>query len=260
MASESERQLFASAVLAAVGRDAPRFCESTVIGFLAMVGSLYVNALMVVGRAPNGWRVNGVGPEELAADAEAERYSHKVLDSVNRARGDRECPMSWITDQWGPNPEYNTNKSAFWRVIRRVAGNLEIADIDQNSWPSHLVWTNLYKVAPEDGGNPSGILRNVQRRGCIELFRLELATYTPSRLLLLTGADWAAEFLQHLDGTSGDFGRLDYVERLGTLSIGPDHYPIQYVVAKHPERKPEDPWIDDVCRAFNRITAGRDRH
>ena len=55
MATEQERQLFASKVLVAVGRAAVKLPESKVTGFMAMVGCLYAHALMVVGRAVNGW-------------------------------------------------------------------------------------------------------------------------------------------------------------------------------------------------------------
>ena len=250
MATEQERQLFASKVLAAVGREAVRLPGLKVTGFMAMAGCLYDHALMVVGRAVNGWDV-GVLPQHLSSHAAAERYSHVVLDSVD---GSCSCPMRWVTDSWGSvKGGYNTKRSAFWRAIRGVVAQLEIADVKQDSWSSHLVWSNLYKVSPAEGGNPGVKLSKIQLPGCIELFKLELTTYTPSRLLLLTGSKWAFPFLPDPDGTPRDVAKFCYVERFGILTIAPDKQPIRYVVAAHPQRRDvsERQWIEEVCRAFN---------
>ena len=241
MATEEERQLFAEKVLHAVRDKSSELPESKVIGFMAMKGCRYADAkaLMVVGRSVNGWDVVGILPGSLASNTAVEHYSQKVLASVKRANGDGKCPMRWVTDHWGTKEKkkYNTRRSAFWRVIWHVVGQLKIADIKKDSWPSHLVWTNLYKIAPEDGGNASATLARTQRPGCIELFQRELETYKPSRLLLLTGDDWASRFLHSLNGTWQDVREPEYVERLGTLSIAPDHRPILCVVAKHPQGK-----------------------
>ena len=248
MATEQERQLFASKVLVAVGRVAVKLPESKVTGFMAMVGCLYAHALMVVGRAVNGWD-KGVLPKHLASHAAAERYSHAVLDSVN---GDGPCPMRWVTESWSNANGYNTKRSAFWRTIRGVVARLEIADVEQASWPSHLVWSNLYKIAPAEGGNPSETLCQIQLAGCRELFNLELTTYTPSRLLLLTGTGWSSPFLPDFDGTSQDVAGFCYVEGFGALTTTPGKPPTRYVVAAHPQGKPECQWVAEVCSAFNR--------
>ena len=161
--------------------------------------------------------------------------------------------MRWVTDSWSnAKGEYNTRRSAFWRAIRGVVARLEIADVAQDSWPSHLVWSNLYKVAPAEGGNPGESLCQIQLTGCRELFNLELTTYTPSRLLLLTGTGWASSFLSDFDCMPQDVAEFGYVEGFGTLTIDPAKQPIWYVVAAHPQGKPEEQWIAEVCSAFNR--------
>ena len=127
MATEQERQLFASKVLAAIGREAVRLPESEVTGFMAIAGCLYARTLMVVGRAVNGW-TDGALPHNLTASAHGECYSRGVRHSVN---GDGQCPMRWVTDRWGNTNGYNTRRSAFWRAIRGVVARLEIADVEQ---------------------------------------------------------------------------------------------------------------------------------
>ena len=248
MATEQERQLFALKVLAAVGQEAVRLPASKITGFMAVVGCLYDHTLMVVGRAPNGW-TKGILPEHLASYVATECYSHVVLDSVN---GDGPCPMRWVTESWGSSKGgYNTKRSAFWRTIRGVVAQLEIADVEQDSWSSHLVWSNLYKIAPAEGGNPGVKLSKIQLPGCIDLFNLELTTYIPSRLLLLAGTEWASPFLPDSDTMPQNTAGLCYVEEFGTLTIVPGKQPIRYVVAAHPRGKPEEQWIEEVCSAFN---------
>ena len=247
MATEQERQLFALQVLAEVGREAMKLPKLKVTGFMTMVGCLYDHALMVMGRAVNGW-TTGILPKHLVSHTATECYSQVVLDSVN---GGRPCPMRWVTESWGnSNEEYNPGRSAFWRTIRGVVDRLEIADVEQDSWPSHLVWSNLYKIAPEKGGNPDTALCRIQLAGCIELFKLELMTYIPSRLLLLTGNEWALPFLPDPDDTLMGLAEFRYVERIGILTVAPDKQPIRYVVAAHPQGKPEEQWISEVCCAF----------
>ena len=213
-----------------------------------MAGCLYARTLMVVGRAVNGW-TDGVLPQHLAASTHAECYSCDVLDSVN---GDGQCPMRWVTDRWGNANGYSTRRSAFWRAIRGVVARLEIADVEQDSWPSHLVWSNLYKIAPVEGGNPGATLCRIQLDGCRELFDLELTTYRPSRLLLLTGGEWASPFLSDFDGAPRDVAGFSHVKGFGILTIVPGKEAIRYVVAAHPQGKPGDPWVAEVCSAFNR--------
>lgn len=103
----------------------------------------------------------------------------------------------------GCNKGYNTKRSAFWRCIRGVVQGLGVADVEDAGWSSHLVWSNLYKVSPAGGGNPKGVLRKVQFRGCAELLNSELRTYRPSRVLFATGFDWAEPFLKEAELREG---------------------------------------------------------
>jgi len=246
MSTTEQRDLFASAVLAAVGARASRLGASdSVTGFLAMAGDLYDRELMVVGRAVNGWSPS-ILPSELEIAESADGFADEVLASVV---ADGTCPMLWVTELWGAtNRSYNTRKSAFWRSIRGVIEQLGIADVREDDWPSHLVWSNLYKVSPAEHGNPSAYLGRIQLPGCIELLQLELATYRPLRLLFLTGADWADPFLVDLGGEWQTRHGFSQVDRLGIISISGES--VQCVVAKHPQGKPEALWVDEVVTAF----------
>lgn len=245
MATDHERELFASEVLTIVGRDAARLAVSEISGFLAMAGRAYDGGLMVVGRSANGW-AKGIQPGDLCAPAEVNRYAALVQQSV---AGNGECPMRWVTAGWGASEPYNTKRSAFWRCIRDVVKDLRIAEVEGADWPSHLVWSNLYKVSPASGGNPSSVLCEVQFAGCVKLLNLELRTYRPSRVLFLAGVDWAAPFLAAANLQEG--AGLRYVEQYGLCDAG-NGCETRCVIAVHPQGKPQSEWVREVVTAFGR--------
>lgn len=245
MASDAERELFVSKVLSLVGQQAARLAVSRITGFLAMSGQAYDGGLMVVGRAVNAW-TEGILPDHLRAPDKVTRYATLVQESV---AGNGGCPMQWVTNGWGAKAGYNTKRSAFWRCIRNVVQCLSIADVEGPDWSSHLVWSNLYKVSPGTGGNPNGVLCDVQFPGCAELFNLELRTYRPSRVLLLTGADWAAPFLAA--GNLQEATGLRYVKQYGLCDAGGGHE-TRCVTAVHPQGKPGSEWVREVITAFDR--------
>lgn len=242
--SEETAQL--SAILTTVGTIPKPQCEVTAL--LAMVGQRYRGALMVVGRAVYGWKDSRV-LSQLADHAGAAEFADSIRKTVEADSTGR-CPMLWVTDIWEhpklPDKRTN-NRSSFWRVIRSVIRQLGIADAEDAAWPSTIVWSNLYKVAPARGANPTGRLLTIQQSGCIDLFRLELKTYRPSRLLLLTGNAWAIPFLSlgASDDESWSFER-PFIERSGVIPASGT----RYVVAPHPQGKDEKRWVTDVISVF----------
>ena len=224
-------------------RSKPELC-----GFLACKGKLYDGGLMVVGRAVNGWN-GSISFKDIALAENRRRFAKAVADSGQ----DGECPMRWVLEGWGNTTEgvYNTRKSAFWRVIKQVTHQV-CTGASEDDWASHLVWSNLYKVAPSEGDNPTVRQMKAQREGCKRLLRLEIEEFSPSRLLFLTGWDWAKWFLQEWGDVAPAEGT--YVEATGRLRTG-EGRSCAMVVARHPERKPEAPWVKEVLAAFNQLGA-----
>lgn len=235
MATDTETEMFINQIALPVGRLRARG-PRTVVAKGASVGSAYSGELMVVGRAVNGW--SGVTERTTLADPTNARQF--VADALRGTAG--VCPMAWVAEQWSTGTKYNTAKSAFWRVIRRVLLDLEIVSADSTDWAAHVVWSNLYKIAPEKK-NPLGALQKEQRAGCIALLREELRTYRPKRVLFLTG-EWANEFLDDLPWTPSPAVPASQVQQVGRLGDA------RAVVASHPQCKPESAWVAEVVAAF----------
>jgi hypothetical protein len=248
--------IFSNVVLSSVTQVAAEDVEVT--GFLPMIGRVYRGQLMVVGRAVNGW-TDGITPKTLRDDARRREYAQQVYNSVTENMATK-CPMSWVTaywgvtDYWGVTEEknYNTRRSAYWRVIRAVVSRLNIANVndDENPWPSHLIWSNLYKIAPAEGGNPNTILCRAQFNGCVQILQWELENYRPRRLLFLTGRTWADPFLAKVWNDRAEPDRHSFVEVVGHVACGPQHA-ATCVVACHPQGRNETDWVNEVVAAFD---------
>jgi hypothetical protein len=242
---EGEKAIFQE-LLASVSSKHLLLPEEALTGFMAMVGGNFNHGLMVVGRAVNGW-TEGWLPRDLIDAGRVERVGQKTLESVTRSDG---CPMTWVTECWGNNDNYNTRRSAFWRVIRRTIAGLGLADVDTDDWPSVLVWSKLYKIAPAVGGNPSSALCDMQGAHCTRLLRAEIEAYRPQRLLFLTGIGWAEPFLEGWTVPYRSSLDYSYVESVLEWSLAEDQEPGRIVVAAHPQGKNEDLWVAEVLHAF----------
>jgi hypothetical protein len=210
--------------------------------FWPLQGSAYDGGLLVIGRSVNGW-IESWTAQQLR-DPSIRRAA------VERMRLDAEpadhCRMAWVTDLAGPNDIYNTNRSAFWRVLRRIVLSGTSAEQNPARWSSTLAWTNLYKVSPGSGWNPGGDLQRAQRPSAMELLRMEIEQLAPRRVLAMTGS-WIGPFTDAL-GLKLEY-RSGLVEGIGMRGE------CALVVAKHPMVKPEGPFVSEVLAAFTELGA-----
>jgi len=246
MQSLSQREIFEETILCPVVDEYKKPSEA-LCGFMALKGHKYDGRLMVVGRAVNSW-----GDGKSTAELTAKAVRKKFIDQFYFQ--DTECQMRWVAGEAHYTGGYNTNRSAFWRVVRRVSKRLGVwYDEPEEDWSSHLVWSNLYKIAPHSGGNPSNRLCSIQEKGCIELLNEEIREYAPEKLLFLTGWNWAEAFLKghdfRLTGTNG------FVDAFGTINTSGRNREIPFVVAKHPQGKPESDWVEEVIARFEPAVA-----
>lgn len=216
-------------------------------GFLSMEGNLYDNSLMVVGRSVNAWADSW----DVNLLSEINTRNDFINDTINSVTSNgtnaEKCPMRWVTERWGSKAGYNTAKSAFWRSIKNIVEGLSIADTSKEDWPSFLTWSNLYKVSPYSGGNPSNSLCSLQFEECKKLLMDEVKHYCPKKILFLTG-HWALKFL---DGAVKyhELPKMKQITKVGTLACQRETE-IQFVVASHPQGKPQTEWVDNVLKSF----------
>jgi hypothetical protein len=204
--------------------------------FWPLIGWKYDGSLMVVGRSVNGWIDDWpIGDlEEPVARAAIIREMR-----ADAERSDR-CRMLWVTDAAGRGGNYNTRRSAFWRVLHELA--LHYTGAAEEDWPSNLAWTNLFKVAPAAGWNPGADLQRAQRDAAAALLRIEIETLQPRRLLALTGRWWIGSFLETLGAeVTWREGLVEGVGRHGDTAL---------VIAKHPMTKPHSAFVQEVRAAF----------
>lgn len=240
-----------------IGEAAHTLPEERLTGFLAMRGHAYDGELMWVGRAVNGWVKPGCTPTELRDAARADALVQAVLGKAVVASEDP-CPLRWVANPWsGKKDDYNPARSAFWRTARRTLSAVGGAGASEQAWSSRLVWSNLYKVAPEKGWNPSATLAALQRARCRELLLHEIATFRPRRLVFATGMDWAQPFL---DAPCFAFDRRPDTGHLrGSGDLVLDGETIgRFAVALHPMGKNEDLWSRAVHEGLeNRSSPAR---
>lgn len=141
--------------------------------------------IMFVGRATNGWVSDSEDVDELFGDSEESIFNRKDQ-------------MKWVEDLWGNGDGYNTNGSAFWRVIKAVATHFS-----PEPWYSYVAWSNVCKVAPWDGGNPNDALYYAQLEDCKKILETEIKLLSPKIVVMLTGESWSIDFLRYLNGEQG---------------------------------------------------------
>lgn len=221
--------------------DHDAYPEKELSSFLSMKGDLYDAKLMIVGRAVNGWRTTW-NPEEKAS-SDAMSLSEETLKDVTRLN-----TMLWVTDIWNGkenSPDnYKTRTSAFWRVAKKTAKGLKIADVRIRNWPSFLVWSNLYKLSHSKQGNPSEKLQKIQFEACAELLLLELKAYKPENLLMLTGLNWAKPFLIKLGIPFYKPSDTTYVEGVAQFDG------TKIVIVQHPQGKKEGLLVSEAISKF----------
>lgn len=247
--------------------------------FTAMQGFRYATAkditgkafrMMLVGRAVNGWK------EYTGKDGSKEEFVNAYLANLTnqpqvlKYGKDR---FEWIaTDERGvtnlgveddktviDNP-YNLLRSRFWCDTKEIWENLYGRRTDWNErWFENICWSNLYKISPRLGGNPSAKLQNLQENICIKLLQEEIEYFQPTHILFLTGSDWFMPFGKIFNnvifiGCNKVSGKnkndifveatAEYITRTGSVC--------KIVVACRPEMRAKDGYVEQVSKYLRR--------
>lgn len=188
--------------------------------------------IMVVGRACNGWH-------SLSRD------NNVLFGNSEESIFNRKDQMKWVEDFAGNKKGYNTNKSAFWRVSKRIAQCFY-----PNDWYSHVAWSNVCKVAPWEGGNPNDTLYYAQLQSSQKIFETEIRLLSPKVVVMFTGYDWAKDFLNFLN---------DRREPQSMMCQNWDKYTCDvycikdtyFIVTKHPQGKNENSHVECIANIIN---------
>lgn len=180
--------------------------------------------ILFVGRATNGWVTDSEELEELFGNDE------------KTAIFNRKDQMQWAEERKG----YNTQKSAFWRVIRQVA-----VSCYPDNWSSFIAWSNLYKVSPYQGGNPDNSLKAAQEKVCCEILKKEIEILSPEFVIFLTGKSWAENFILYLNEhqPTKSIAREEWDKYVCKLYQINNTY---YILSEHPERKKEEEHVKSI--------------
>jgi hypothetical protein len=237
-------------VLLAVGKAKLSKPNLELTAFFPVAGESCRGKLMVVGRAVNGW---GELPFRAEECLDIKRRAEIFRDAIANVARDSARPLSWVMDKWSSiEPKsYATGRSAFWRVTRSLCSAL-IPCEKPDEWPSSVAWSNLYKIAPSERGNPSNSLCRVQEAQCISLLRQEINHWQPRYVVFLTGKNWAEPFVGALRPV--DLHRSNGpVQSSGRIPMSANGGFASFAVGPHPQGKPERPLVEELIVALTQL-------
>lgn len=163
--------------------------------------------LLFYGQALNGWTAGFDLFKEINDDIINESIftSNKYFELQNHS------PLDWVNVQWSnttfnlitaneyakkfynDDGGYRTCRSFFWNVTKKLTSDYYELNRDNWDWSKKIVWSNLYKIAP-DGANPDNFIRNQQFEISAELVRQEIEELKPKYCIMLTNDNWWSPF------------------------------------------------------------------
>lgn len=164
--------------------------------------------LLIVGRALNGWNAKDIVWRTGNANISASEKAIQILnhwhnqetspdwgENTNRFYDraltkpvlEAECiALEWIHSYYRggeSNSLIKTSELPFWRYAGLISQ--AVLDIQDNGWSKQIAWTNLYKIAPAEEGNPSDALCQRQLLACQQILKKELNLLKPTHILVI---------------------------------------------------------------------------
>lgn len=256
--------------------------DSEYTTFTAMCGRKYFDTkdqegkdfrFMLVGRTVNGW-------DEYRKDEELYLTRENFIESsimnlINEKAtitfgSDR---FEWIDtsadfpqntarkgiDRGSVNGDYKLSRAQIWSYTKDVWDSLYGKKTEwKERWFENIVWSNLYKIAPHESGNPGGRLQSCERKACIQLLQAEIDYFKPTHIYFATAREyWFNEFATIFSdfqkkGTnvySGEKKNEEYVEATARY-IYQDGSSAKVVVACRPEGRTKEKYVREVVNFF----------
>lgn len=215
-----------------------------------MTGGQYYNSpvrLMFVGRAVNGWEV----PFEDCSTLETTVKS--VIRQKNRLH---EFADDFIEQEDGS--KYYYARSPFLRLMRKTVGAFHGTEED---WYQRLCWSNLFKVAPRNGNNPSWRMIRDHIPQYREILQEEITLNQPDLVVFVTdmgyfdcykGSKKYENFMPLLSrSTVITEQNWNYVQAAGSFG---NVRGTKIVVCSRPERKSNDA-LDQMAAELRQVYA-----
>lgn len=177
--------------------------------------------ILFVGKATNGWVSKSTDVEVL-------------FGNDNERIFDRADQMDWVNNLGGNTNGYNTNTSAFWRVIKRTSENV----LDTDNAIPRIAWSNLYKISYHSG-NPDSKLKKMQKDYCKRILEKEIELMNPKYVVFLTSG-WEKVFFKYLNNGTIPIPNetIKWSGKYFSKSYKIDN--ITYITSPHPQGKNEE--------------------
>lgn len=205
------------------------------------------DGILFIGRATNDWRTDSEDVNILFGDPYTTDTIFNCYDQ-----------MIWVENcaKQESSDTYNSNRSAFWRLIRRIARfHHKIDNVDRFGDLKKIAWSNICKVAPYSG-NPNDSLYYAQLDIAEKILETEIKYLSPKYLIFLTGWSWAADTISYLTKQSKEDieNRIDWLEwghnnkyRTGRLEMDNT----VFIISEHPQGKNVDAHFDTIMKLIN---------
>lgn len=205
------------------------------------------DGILFIGRATNDWRTDSEDVNILFGDPYTTDTIFNCYDQ-----------MIWVENcaKQESSDTYNSNRSAFWRLIRRIARfHHKIDNVDRFGDLKKIAWSNICKVAPYSG-NPNDSLYYAQLDIAEKILETEIKYLSPKYLIFLTGWSWAADTITYLTKQSKEDieNRIDWLEwghnnkyRTGRLEMDNT----VFIISEHPQGKNVDAHFDTIMKLIN---------
>ena len=202
---------------------------------IPMIGKCYTEQneirLMWIGRAINGWD-------------DSDFFNLPLNDYLSKVE---ELKDDLTRFSWMKGYKF-IRRSQFWRTCRLLHQKLNASATPADDWFEEIIWTNLYNVAPHNGGNPSKKLCEAQKQINGELLKKQIALFNPTHIVFVTDDDWFIDFAhlfpQMVSGSSvnGAIVRTGFIGKSKAL------------VTKRPEyRFTDQKFTDAILAAFSNL-------
>lgn len=168
---------------------------------------------LILGQALNGWS-NGfyidkvIEKDKLFESIKAsnryfigDNYIYTPLDFVNvfwtKSSYETNTQNDRLRMFYNNSTNYRAFKSFFWQTMYKLIADYYGLNRSSWDWSRKLVWSNLYKIAPNNS-NPNKLQKEYQKQNSCELIKLEIDEIKPKFCVVLTNLDWWLPFGDYL--------------------------------------------------------------